>query len=277
MAITKPAEMLAIELSRFLERGEPEVRRAEALKHFHQGIIWLFRVPIALPFVAMAPELISVMRGRSGSVAHLAESANDVLGTGGLLLFMMMLSITPLATITGRQWHRVLRRDYGRAMFAVAGLDLILAASASATRVPGGLMARLGGHAFLATGTVATLLVVPLMITSNRAAQRALGRHWRSLHRLVYLAWLMILIHLAFLFAFRSFFIDSLIISAPLACARIPAVGRWWTNARRDGTFRRTRLVLAVVLLGVFVTGFVAFGIEFAHVGVAAFVQRPAD
>jgi sulfoxide reductase heme-binding subunit YedZ len=46
----------------------------------------------------------------------------------------------------------------------------------------------LGERRAMLIGLVAFLLLVPLAITSTRGWQRRLGKRWRTLHRLVYLA-----------------------------------------------------------------------------------------
>ena len=80
-----------------------------------------------------------------------------MLGTSALLLFLTMLTVTPLHTLTGWRWHLVLRRDYGIAMFAVAALDLVLAATTTGRTFPGGFLTRVSGHTFLAAGTLAQI------------------------------------------------------------------------------------------------------------------------
>src|SRR4051812_45078480 len=197
--------------------------------------VWGFRVLLLAPFVLMGPEILAALLGRPGSVANLSESTADVLGTSAFLLFITMLTVTPLHTFTGWRWHLVLRRDCGIAMFAVAALDLVLAATTTGRTFPGGFFARVVGHTFLAAGTLAVLLVVPLAITANRRAQRWLGPHWKWLHRLTYFAWGAILLHLLLLFGLRSFFLDAAVMSLPLAVLRVPRVRRWPVSSRRTG------------------------------------------
>src|SRR4051812_41850692 len=146
--------------------------------------VWAFRVLLLAPFVLMGPEILAALAGRSGSVVNLSESTADVLGTSALLLFMIMLTVTPLQTLTGWRWHVPLRRDCGIAMFAVAALDLVLAATTTGRTFPGGFFTRVAGHTFLVAGTLAVVLTVPLVVTANRRAQRWLGPHWKWLHRL---------------------------------------------------------------------------------------------
>jgi len=223
----------------------------------------------------MGPEIVAAIAGRPGSVTNLADSTADVLGTSALLLFMVMLTVTPLQTLTGWRWHVVLRRDCGIAMFAVAALDLALAATTTGRTFPGGFFTRVAGHTFLVAGTLAVLLTVPLVVTANRRAQRWLGPHWKWLHRLTYFAWVAIVLHLLFLFGFRSFFVDAVVISLPLAILRVPQVRRWLVSSRRTGAHVLARHAATAVVAVTLVVGYAPFLRELARVGTAAFVQHP--
>jgi sulfoxide reductase heme-binding subunit YedZ len=237
--------------------------------------VWCLRALLVVPFVFMAPEIVSLILGRPGSVANVSASTADVLGTSSFLLFVMMLAVTPVRTLTGWRWHLVLRRDYGVAMFFTAGTDLTLAALTTGDTFSGGPLGRIAGHTFLVFGTLSVFLLIPLTLTANRRAMRWLGGHWKSVQRLTYLLWVTILIHLAFLFGLSSFFLDALAVSAPLACMRVPAVRRWWHAARKTRTHRVVRVGAALVLIGLFSVGYAQLVNELAVKGTAAFVQQP--
>jgi DMSO/TMAO reductase YedYZ heme-binding membrane subunit len=237
--------------------------------------VWFFRGLLVIPFVFMAPEIILLVLGRPGSVANVSASTADVLGTSSFLLFVMMLSVTPVHTMTGWRWHLILRRDYGVAMFFTAGTDLTLAALTTGDTFPGGPLARIAGHTFLVFGTLSVFLLIPLTLTANRPAMHWLGGNWKSVQRLTYVLWVTILIHLAFLFGLSSFFLDALAVSVPLALMRVPAVRRWWRAARKARAQRVLRFGAAVVLIGLFSVGYMQLVHELATKGSAAFVQRP--
>ncbi len=237
--------------------------------------VWSFRALLVLPFVFMAPEVISLVLGRPNSVANVSASTADVLGTSSLLIFAMMLTVTPLHTITGWRWHLILRRDYGVAMFFTAGADLTLAALTTGDTFTGGPLGRIAGHTFLVFGTLSVFLLIPLVLTANRRAMGWLGGHWKSVQRLTYVLWVTILIHLAFLFGLSSIFLEALAVSAPLALMRVPSVRRWWRSARKARAHRLIRCGAAVVLIGLFSVGYSQLVGELAIKGSAAFVQRP--
>ncbi len=239
--------------------------------------VWFFRALLLTPFVLMGPEIVAAVEGKPGSVANISATTADVLGTSSFLIFVMMLTVTPLHTVTGWRWHLVLRRDYGIAMFFVAGTDLALAAITTGDTFPGSVLTRVAGHVFLVFGTLSVLLLIPLVLTANRRAQRWLGGHWKAVQRLTYVVWITVLIHLFFLFGLSSFFIAALAVSAPLALLRVPVLRRWWRDSRNAHNHRVLRPVLALLLAGVFLAGYVPLAHELALKGSGAFIQQPVD
>jgi sulfoxide reductase heme-binding subunit YedZ len=225
----------------------------------------------------MGPELVAALLGRPGAVANISTSTADVFGTSSLLIFALMLTVTPVHTLTGWTWHIPLRRYYGVAMFLTATADLLLAATTTGDTFSGGVLGRVGGHTFLVAGTLAVLLLFPLALTSFRRSHHWLGAYWRRLHRLVFVIWAIILIHLLFLFGFRGIFLDALALSAPLVALRLPSVRRWWSVSRRSHQHQVLRGVLVLLMCAVFAAGFVPLVRELAVKGHAAFVQHPQN
>ena len=253
----------------------PAAQRAGRTSRRRSPAVWVFRLLLLAPFVFMAPEIVSAVSGRPGSVAKISTSTADVLGTSAFLIFATMLVVTPLHALTGWRWHLVLRRDFGLGMFAVAGLDLVLAASTTANTFPGGFLTRVAGHTFLAAGTLSVLLLLPVAATAHLRAQRWLGRHWKWIHRLTYFAWASILLHLLLLFGLRSFFLDAVVISVPLVILRIGPIRHWIASSRRAGSHRAARRLITSVTAVVLILGYAPFVRELARVGIAAFLQHP--
>ena len=257
--------------------SDDTIQGGQRARHTGYGTaaVWFFRALLVVPFVLMGPEVVSAVLGRPDGVANISSSVADVLGTSTFLIFIMMLAVTPLRTLTGWTWHVILRRDYGIAMFVTAAIDLVLAATTTGDTFPGTVLTRIGGHTFLVAGTLSTLLLVPLVVTANRRAQRWLGRHWKSVQRLTYVVWGTILVHLFLLFGLGTIFLDAVAVSVPLAVLRIPFVRRWWTAAMHNGTHQPARMVVAVALIGIFAVGYVPLVQELAVKGSATFVQNP--
>ena len=257
----------------------PEGRRRtpDRRARIEKVALWFFRALIITPFVLMGPELVSLLLGQPGAVANVSQSTADILGTSSLLLMVLMLAVTPVHTMTGWTWHLPLRRDYGVAMFVTAALDLILAALTTGDTFSGGVLGRIGGRTFLVVGTLAVFLLIPLAVTANRRAHRWLGSYWKRLHRLIYVIWAIVLLHLLLLFGFGGIFVQALVVSAPLVLLRLPPVRRWWSTARRKHQHRILRGVLALALVATFVAGLRPIIAELSFKGRAAFVQQPID
>ena len=111
-------------------------------------------------------------------------------------LLLVTLAVTPIRLAFRKEkwavWLMRRRRDIGVASFGYAafhtGIYLWKKASLSA------VLAELGTD-YLLTGWLAFALFVPLAATSNDIATRALKRSWKTLHRLVYPAAVLVFLH----------------------------------------------------------------------------------
>ncbi len=136
------------------------------------------------------------------------------LGKWGLIFMLATLSATPLQEIF--KWRLVIyRRMLGLFAFFYAALHL----SAYLVFLLGldfpGFWADLVERPYITAGAGAILLMLPLALTSTAKMQRRLGSRWKVLHRLVYPASFLIIIH--FFWQTRSDFTESLLYSALLA------------------------------------------------------------
>ena len=160
-------------------------------------------------------------------------------GRSAIVLLLLSLACTPIYSLSGFQPVRRLRRPLGLYAFLYAGLhgltfvgldygfDLVLIGQ------------ELLQKRFLQVGVLAFLILVPLAITSTRGWVARLGKNWKRLHRLVYLAALLAGVH--FLWAVKANVRVPLLYGAALAVllvARIPAVQNavrgWRGGLRRD-------------------------------------------
>jgi sulfoxide reductase heme-binding subunit YedZ len=199
----------------------------------HTGaLVAVARVAPATVLVPVVPLVVDALRGMPGAGAQLHDRLPNVLGAATMLALLAGYAITPLATVTGWRWHIILRRDFALWACAFAFTDLLAAAAAD------GVLAGTAGKLGLAAGTLATLLLVPLAVTSNRLSMRWLGRHWKQLHALIYPVFALIVVHLYFVGSalFAAFFATAV---ALLAIPRRRRVERWLVDRR--ATRRRSR------------------------------------
>jgi len=116
-------------------------------------------------------------------------------GKYALVLLVLSLACTPLSTFLG--WRQVLRvrRALGLYAFLYVSLHFLIFVG-----LDYGLDWRLLREAifekrFALVGFLAFLLLLPLAITSTRGWMRRLGQAWKRLHRLVYVAALLAIVH----------------------------------------------------------------------------------
>jgi DMSO/TMAO reductase YedYZ heme-binding membrane subunit len=125
------------------------------------------------------------------------------LGTIAVILFLTTLlpgifqrlrwlpQITlPLATIIVPY-----RRHIGILMFLTAWVHMLFASTLQTYILTGSIFPPAGPRLFEVFGTLAWLLLFPVWLTSNDTSMRFLGRKWKLLQRLTYIAVWLIMIH----------------------------------------------------------------------------------
>ena len=136
------------------------------------------------------------------------NTAPDVYGYGHAIgdsgdwaawLLMLTLAVTPIRLLFKRRswstWLIRRRRDIGVASFSYAASHTIIYLINKAS-LPA-VLAEFGSPDMLA-GWLAFALFIPLAVTSNDIATRALKRTWKRLHRLVYPAAILTFLHWVF-------------------------------------------------------------------------------
>jgi sulfoxide reductase heme-binding subunit YedZ len=110
----------------------------------------------------------------------------DNLGLWALRFLLITLAMRPLRDITGKSVFIQVRRLLGLFCWFYATLHLL----AGFFYVIGfswpEFLQALSERTYIILGMLAWLLLLPLGLTSNRWAQRKLGRRWRRLHQLIY-------------------------------------------------------------------------------------------
>ena len=154
-----------------------------------------------------------------------------ILGLWAFRFLLASLAITPL-----RVFLRInlisYRRMLGLLAFTYAAMH-VLAYVALDLRFDFVTLYRdLTRRPFLIFGMAAFLCLLPLAVTSNRFSIRRLGRHWRRLHRLVYLALIAASVH--FLMAFKTWHTDALIyVALGISLLAIRLVTSAWSHLSR--------------------------------------------
>lgn len=118
-------------------------------------------------------------------------------GWWALLWLTMTLAITPLRRLTGWAWLTRFQRPLGLFAFAYAALHFLtyglLDQAGAWGQIPGDLVKR----PFIVVGMLTLLILLALAITSTKGWQKRLRLNWKRLHRLVYLAAILGVLHFA--------------------------------------------------------------------------------
>ena len=154
-------------------------------------LLWLLVFTLSLmPFLELVYRTITDQLG-----ANPIESLHFSLGDWALRFLCLGLMITPFKKITGFKGVMRFRRMMGLFAFFYAslhflvyiGLDLEFSMEQFADEVP--------KSPYILVGLLTYGLLIPLALTSTKAMQKRLGRHWKKLHRLVYLAAVLAVVH----------------------------------------------------------------------------------
>jgi len=118
------------------------------------------------------------------------------LGQGALILLLLTLSLSPLQQATHWSGWTLVRRQLGLWCFGYASLHLVI----YLVLILGLDLAQLGEELqkrpYILLGTLAWCCLLPLALTSNRFSMERLGRRWKQLHRLIYAALGLALLHM---------------------------------------------------------------------------------
>jgi sulfoxide reductase heme-binding subunit YedZ len=109
-------------------------------------------------------------------------------GAVGLAFLIASFSITPLSIVTGKTNLKPIRRPLGVYGFCYIALHLLAYAWLSNYMDWELILRDIGERRAMSIGLLAFALLIPLALTSTNGWQKRLGRRWKVLHRLVYFA-----------------------------------------------------------------------------------------
>jgi methionine sulfoxide reductase heme-binding subunit len=137
-------------------------------------------------------------------------------GKAALILLLLSLTITPLVMLTGKMWLYRIRRPLGLYAFLYASLHLLTFVGLDYGFDWELVVEAVRSNRFIFFGLASLLIMVPLALTSPHAVRLKMGNpRWRKLHRWVYLAAILAIIHYALLV--RQYYTQPIIFGAILA------------------------------------------------------------
>jgi sulfoxide reductase heme-binding subunit YedZ len=120
--------------------------------------------------------------------ANPIETVTHVTGEWTLRLLLATLAVTPLRRLTGWQAIASQRRTLGLAAFGYATAHFLTWSVLDNGLDLPGIAEDIAERPFVTVGFAAFVLMIPLALTSTRASIKWLGKRWVTLHRLVYVA-----------------------------------------------------------------------------------------
>jgi len=143
----------------------------------------------ALWVLGVAPLLYLLNRTRLGDLGFdPIRTITHFTGRTAITILFITLTVTPLRRLTG--WNPLIkvRRLIGNFAFFYALIHFLIYAVFDRELSPVGLGEDIAKRPWITVGFTTFLILLTLAITSPQAMGRKLGKRWQTLHRLIYLA-----------------------------------------------------------------------------------------
>ncbi len=148
-------------------------------------------------------------------------------GKAALWLLVLSLAATPANTLFGFRQGIKVRRALGLYAFLYASLHVIVFFYVDYALDFALILQDVGSKRYVLVGAATFLVLLPLALTSTRGWMKRLGKKWKRLHQLVYLAGVLAVVHYVWLVKsdIREPLAFGLAVGL-LLLARVPAVRR---------------------------------------------------
>lgn len=144
---------------------------------------------IPIHVIASLPLLLTAYEYFTGTLPIVLDRHLVIrFGAAGLALLIASFSITPLSVLTGKTNLKPIRRPLGVWSFCYITLHLLAYAWLSNGFDWSLILRDIGERRAMTAGLLGFALLIPLALTSTNGWQKRLGRRWKMLHRLVYVA-----------------------------------------------------------------------------------------
>jgi len=143
----------------------------------------------ALWILGLAPLLYLLNRIRQGDLGFdPIRTVTHFTGRTAIIILFITLTVTPIRRITG--WNPLIkvRRLIGLFAFFYATIHFLIYAVFDRELSLAGLGEDIAKRPWITVGFTVFLILLTLAITSPQAMVRKLGKRWQTLHRLIYAA-----------------------------------------------------------------------------------------
>lgn len=154
-------------------------------------------------------------------------------GIWALVLLWLTLCVTPLRRLLNRPVLVRYRRMIGLYAFFYTVLHVVAWALWDRGGVWSAMWDDIGTRTFITVGTIATVMLVPLALTSTKGSVRRLGRNWTRLHALIYPAAILSVWHFYLMRAGKNDFFEPNVYAVTLLGLFALRGAYRWRKARR--------------------------------------------
>lgn len=188
----------------------------------------------AVHVVAALPLLLTLYEYVTGTLPIVLDRHLVIrFGAAGLAFLIASFTITPISILTGKTNLKPIRRPLGVYGFCYIVLHLLAYAWLSNYFEWNLILRDIGERRAMSVGLLAFTLLIPLALTSTNGWQRRLGRRWKVLHRLVYFAVPLSILHYLWLERdIRDWVLVYTVLVIVLFIIRYPAIRRAIARAR---------------------------------------------
>ena len=156
-------------------------------------------------------------------------------GKAALVLLVLSLACTPINTVFGFRDAVKVKRALGLYGFMYVGIHLFIFSVLDYTLDWVQIQQAVFEKYYVIAGFTAFLILVPIAITSTKGWIKRLGKRWKNLHKFVYIAVPIAVLHFSLLVKSIIGRPEPLIYGAivlALLALRIPPVRKWIANTR---------------------------------------------
>jgi len=164
----------------------PKSKKGIAITWWQAGAHVLMLAPLAVLLIAAASNQLG---------ANPIQEATLRTGKTALVLLVLSLVCTPLNAFIGIKQVVKLRRPLGVYAFIYASVHVFIFAVLDYVLDAELILQAIGEKRYILVGLAAFILLIPLAVTSTKGWMKRLGKNWKRLHWLVYLAIPLAVIH----------------------------------------------------------------------------------
>jgi sulfoxide reductase heme-binding subunit YedZ len=203
---------------------------------------------LAVNLAALAPLIWLVWAYATNNLTvNPIQAATQRSGKFAIILLVSTLAVTPLYTLTGIRQLNSIRRTLGLYAFFYVSLHFLTFIGLDYRFDWGLVIPEIFAKRYTVVGLTAGLILLPLAITSFRWWMKKMGKNWKRLHRLIYLAGVLVVLHYAWarkgdIFNLSGDILQPLLFGAIvllLLIMRLPPVRKWVSKTRQRLLKRR--------------------------------------